>query len=173
MSRGLGDVYKRQTQVGSFTMGDLKDDCLAVTAADTAPVWIDNDFIESQETGGGNAFPIWVPPGPEYGGAARCSGARAVAAGLHNRPTRETARDTVSWWQTLPAERRSAMRAGLSADIEAKILENWHYWFVIDLASIYLYANQGLWLTVGLFVIYLVLVILGYRQWRASFEAHA
>ena len=119
-------TFNTVTPVGSFTMGDLKDDCLAVTAADTTPVWIDNDFIDSQETGDGNAFPIWVPPGPEYGGAARCSGARAVAAGLHNRPTRETARDTVSWWNTLPAERRSALRAGLSADIETKILENWH-----------------------------------------------
>ena len=60
-----------------------------------------------------------------------------------------------------------------TAMVARKILENWHYWFVIDVASIYLYANQGLWLTVGLFVIYLVLVVVGYRQWRASFEAHA
>lgn len=59
-----------------------------------------------------------------------------------------------------------------TAMVARKILENWHYWFVIDVASIYLYANQGLWLTVGLFVIYLVLVVVGYRQWRASFEAH-
>jgi nicotinamide mononucleotide transporter len=57
-----------------------------------------------------------------------------------------------------------------TAMVARKILENWHYWFVIDLASIYLYASQGLWLTVGLFCVYLVLVVVGYRQWRASFE---
>ncbi len=59
-----------------------------------------------------------------------------------------------------------------TAMVARKILENWHYWFVIDVASIYLYANQGLWLTVGLFLVYLLLVVVGYRQWRASFEAH-
>jgi nicotinamide mononucleotide transporter len=59
-----------------------------------------------------------------------------------------------------------------TAMVARKILENWHYWFVIDVASIYLYASQGLWLTVGLFGVYLVLVVIGYRQWRASFEAH-
>lgn len=118
-------TFNAVTPVGSFTMGNLKDDCLAVTAADTTPVWIDNGFIESQDTGGGNAFPIWVPPGAEYGGAARVSGERAVAAGLHNRPTRETARDTVAWWKTLPEERRATLRAGLAPDTEAKILENW------------------------------------------------
>lgn len=118
-------TFNTVTPVGSFTMGELKDDCLAVTAADMSPVWIDNNFIESQETGGGNAFPIWVPPGPEEAGAARCSGERAVAAGLRNRPTRETARDTVTWWNTLPDERREKTRAGLAPDIEAEILRNW------------------------------------------------
>jgi 2'-hydroxyisoflavone reductase len=54
------------------------------------------------------------------------SGERAVAKGLKNRPTRETARDTVRWWKTLPAERTEKMRAGLSSEIEAEILNAWH-----------------------------------------------
>jgi nicotinamide mononucleotide transporter len=59
-----------------------------------------------------------------------------------------------------------------TAMVARKILENWHYWFVIDSASIYLYASQGLWLTVGLFLVYLVLVVIGYREWRGTLEAH-
>ena len=94
-------TFNTVTPVGEFTMGDLKDDCLAVTASDMRPVWMDHEFLQTQETGGGNAFPIWVSPEPQQAGAARCSGARAIAAGLRNRPTRETVRDTVSWWQTL------------------------------------------------------------------------
>ena len=118
-------TFNTVTPVGSFTMGELLEDSLAVTAADTAAVWMAHDFIDSQETGSGNAFPIWVPPVPEFAGAARCSGERAVAAGLHNRPTRETARDTVTWWKTLPAERTEKMRAGLSPAIEAELLATW------------------------------------------------
>jgi nicotinamide mononucleotide transporter len=49
-----------------------------------------------------------------------------------------------------------------------KVLQNWYYWFVIDTVSIYLYASQGLWLTAILFLVYLVLIVVGYRRWRAS-----
>jgi len=111
---------------GSFNMGDLLEDSLAVTAADMTPVWVDYDFILSQDTGEGNSFPIWSPPLPEHAGSADVSGERALAQGLENRPTRETARDTVTWWKTLPAERTEKMRAGLSPDIETKLLEAWH-----------------------------------------------
>ena len=47
-----------------------------------------------------------------------------------------------------------------------KILENWIYWFVIDALSIYLYLDRGLYLTVLLFLIYLVIVVFGFISWR-------
>ena len=47
-----------------------------------------------------------------------------------------------------------------------KVLENWLYWIVIDIASMILYANSGLWVTVLLFALYVVLAVLGYAQWR-------
>lgn len=56
--------------------------------------------------------------------------------------------------------------------VARKILENWFYWFVIDSLSIYLYASQGLWLTAALFGLYLVLVVVGYREWRATLPAY-
>lgn len=56
--------------------------------------------------------------------------------------------------------------------VARKVLQNWHYWFVIDAVSVYLYASQGLWLTALLFMVYLVLILVGYRQWRASMPAH-
>ncbi len=52
--------------------------------------------------------------------------------------------------------------------VARKVLQNWHYWFVIDAASAWLYAHQGLWLTAGLFVFYLVLIVIGYRDWKSS-----
>ena len=50
--------------------------------------------------------------------------------------------------------------------VARKIIQNWHYWFVIDSVSIYLYASRGLWLTVLLFALYLVLIVIGFREWR-------
>lgn len=54
--------------------------------------------------------------------------------------------------------------------VARKVLENWVYWFVIDAVSVGLYLNRGLLLTALLFVLYLVLIILGYRNWRASMQ---
>lgn len=50
--------------------------------------------------------------------------------------------------------------------VTQKVLENWLYWFVIDLVSIYLYIEKGLIPTAGLFVVYVVIVIFGYFSWR-------
>ena len=53
------------------------------------------------------------------------SNARALAKGLISRPIPETARDTLSWWRTLPAERRAKLRAGLSPEREGEVLAAW------------------------------------------------
>ncbi len=55
--------------------------------------------------------------------------------------------------------------------VAKKIIQNWHYWFVIDSVSVYLYVSRGLWLTALLFVLYLVLIVIGYRAWRKSMDA--
>jgi nicotinamide mononucleotide transporter len=52
--------------------------------------------------------------------------------------------------------------------VARKILENWIYWFVIDSVSVYLYISRELYLTSGLFLLYLVLIVIGYRAWRRS-----
>jgi nicotinamide mononucleotide transporter len=52
--------------------------------------------------------------------------------------------------------------------VARKVIENWIYWFVIDSVSIYLYIDRGLVLYAGLFVAYLVLVVIGFRAWLAD-----
>lgn len=53
--------------------------------------------------------------------------------------------------------------------VARKILENWLYWIVIDVASIYLFIDRGLNQTVVLYMIYLVLAVIGYISWRKHF----
>lgn len=54
--------------------------------------------------------------------------------------------------------------------VARKILENWLYWLVIDSVSIFLYLDRGLLLTAGLFGVYLVIAVFGYRQWLQSYQ---
>ncbi|MCL1075065.1 nicotinamide riboside transporter PnuC [Shewanella dokdonensis] len=55
--------------------------------------------------------------------------------------------------------------------VAQKVLENWLYWVVIDLVSIYLYVSKGLMLTSLLFVLYVALAVGGYFLWRADWRA--
>lgn len=55
--------------------------------------------------------------------------------------------------------------------VARKLLENWLWWFAIDSLSIWLYAQRGLWLTVLLFMAYLLLIIRGYASWRRELPA--
>jgi len=50
--------------------------------------------------------------------------------------------------------------------VAKKIIENWIYWFVIDSISIYLFISRELYLTAFLFLIYLLIIIFGYKSWR-------
>jgi nicotinamide mononucleotide transporter len=55
--------------------------------------------------------------------------------------------------------------------VARKVLENWLYWFVIDSISVYLYLARGLTLTALLFVLYLVLIVIGWRRWWLDWRA--
>lgn len=57
--------------------------------------------------------------------------------------------------------------------ITQKILNNWLYWIVIDLALVYLYGSQGLELTSVLYLVYSVLAIFAWMQWRKQFKLQA
>ena len=125
LEQSTSGVFNTVTPAGEYTMGNLHDDCLAVSASDMQAVWVSADFLEEQKLLEGREIPIWAPPAGEYGKVAYVNGEKAVAAGLRNRPVRETARDALAWWNTLPEERTSKMRAGLAAEQEAATLKLW------------------------------------------------
>ena len=54
--------------------------------------------------------------------------------------------------------------------VAKKILENWFYWFVIDFVSVFLFISRELYPTALLFLVYLVLVVFGYKAWRKSWQ---
>ncbi len=50
-----------------------------------------------------------------------------------------------------------------------KILQNWLYWIVIDVAAIMLYSQTGFYATVALFSVYVVLAFIGYGKWMKHY----
>ncbi len=49
-----------------------------------------------------------------------------------------------------------------------RFVENWHWWILVNLISIPLYVLKGLYLTAGLYGVFLVLAIAGLVAWRKA-----
>jgi len=54
--------------------------------------------------------------------------------------------------------------------VARKVLENWWYWLVIDVVSVFIYWARDLPLTSLLFVIYVMLVPIGLLNWTRSYR---
>jgi nicotinamide mononucleotide transporter len=57
--------------------------------------------------------------------------------------------------------------------VARKVFENWHWWLAIDSVSSCLYFTRHLYLTMLLFILYVLLSVIGMRQWRRSLPAAA
>src|SRR6185503_7978744 len=121
-----------QKQMGTFnttgpkdaiTMHELLDLCHAGIGGSTARfVWVDTDFLEKKEVAPWTDLPVWT--GKDRG-MASVSSKRAIERGLKFRPIGNTAGDTLTWWKTLPAERREKPKVGLTPQREAEVLAAW------------------------------------------------
>lgn len=49
-----------------------------------------------------------------------------------------------------------------------KRLESWMFWIAVDVVAIGIYWFKALYLTTGLYAVFLVLSIIGWREWRDS-----
>jgi nicotinamide mononucleotide transporter len=57
--------------------------------------------------------------------------------------------------------------------VARKVLENWWYWLAIDGVSMVLYWLRDLELTAALFLLYVLLIPVGFINWRRSMTASA
>ena len=125
----IAGTFNTATPEYGYTMGDLLTDCQAVTASPVDEIWIDEAFAlaanRNQPARNYGAFPVWQPQRGPDAMPAQVMSAAARNAGLHNRPVRETLRDLMSWWATLPEERTSKLQAGLSPEFEAELIARW------------------------------------------------
>ncbi len=104
-------------EIGAM-LGSIKD-ALHSSATFT---WLPAEFLKQQKVEAWSDMPVWA--GDELG-LARTKIDRALAKGLTFRPLAETARDTLTWFKSLPQERRSKLRAGVTPEREAEVLAAW------------------------------------------------
>jgi 2'-hydroxyisoflavone reductase len=112
---------------GAFTMGALIKASLDASAkAGTTATWVPEDFLATQWKADDLDLPPWSPMKGDSAGASLTSMSSAARTGLRSRPLDVTVRDTLAWFQSLPAERQAKLRAGLDAQKESDALHAWH-----------------------------------------------
>ena len=136
--RDLGEWYIRLAEDGStgtfngvgprspMSIAGMLYGIRATVDNDISFTWVPADFLEEYEVAAWQHMTVWVPPIGEYAGFSASNIDRGIAAGLTFRPLANTVVATIEYWNSLPAERREAPRAGCPADLEAKVLKAWH-----------------------------------------------
>jgi 2'-hydroxyisoflavone reductase len=125
VERQVDGYFNAVTPPGALTMGALMDTCRKVTGADTKLTWIDEEFLAAKLKPEEMNFAPWGPMHGEEAGGSLTGMQAAADQGLKARPLEDTVRDTLTWHETRPAERKAALRSGFSAEKETEILAAW------------------------------------------------
>ncbi len=105
-----------------LTMGEMLDQIGTIATNEFELTWVTEDFLESQGVAPWSDLPTWIPGDALMLVAVQ----KSVDAGLTFRPLPVTARDTLEWDKTRPAEERANRRFGWSREREREVLNAWH-----------------------------------------------
>ncbi len=119
-------VYNATGPASPLAIGGMLDGIKTALAAKANFTWVKADFLEAQKVAPWSDMPVWIPPHGEMAGFASLNVKKALAKGLTFRPLADTARDTLQWFKSQPAERQAKLHAGLSPQREAEVLAAWH-----------------------------------------------
>ena len=126
VEKGAVGAYNATGPSTPLPVGEMLGGIKSALNANATFTFADADFLEAQKVAPWSDMPVWVPPRGEDGGLGRTSIKKALTEGLTFRPLDMTARDTLAWFKTLPADRQAEMKAGLKPEREAEVLAEWH-----------------------------------------------
>src|SRR5881296_3682827 len=115
-------IYNATGPAKPLEIGEMLDEIKDALHSSATFIWLPAEFLQQQKVEAWSDMPVWA--GDELG-LARTKIDRALAKGLTFRPLAETARDTLAWFKSLPQDRQSKLRAGLTREREAEVLAAW------------------------------------------------
>jgi 2'-hydroxyisoflavone reductase len=119
-------IYNATGPATRLGIGEMLDGIKGALNSKAKFTWVNADFLESHKISPWSDMPVWIPPRGEEAGGNQVSIKSALGKGLTFRPLAETARDTLSWFKSQPAERQAKLKAGLTPEREAEVLAAWH-----------------------------------------------
>jgi 2'-hydroxyisoflavone reductase len=88
--------------------------------------WVDADFLREHGANPyGRELPVFQVMRGRTAGFARFDLSPEIKAGLTFRPMEVTARETLEWFRTLPADRQAGLKTGFTPEREQELLAKW------------------------------------------------
>ncbi|HSL70788.1 MAG TPA: NAD-dependent epimerase/dehydratase family protein, partial [Longimicrobiales bacterium] len=89
--------------------------------------WVDTDFLIANNVRPySSELPVFQAMRGRTAGFAQFDLTPEIKAGLKFRPLELTARETLDWFRTLPADRQAGIKTGFKPEREKQLLELWH-----------------------------------------------
>lgn len=123
-----GDVgtYNAVGPKADLSIAEMLYGIRAITSADVNFTWVNADFLAEHKVAPWVDMPVWVPGKGEDAGFSRVNRSKAIAKGLTFRPLADTAKTTLDWFKSLPAERQAKLVFGIDPKRETEVLAAWH-----------------------------------------------
>ena len=115
-------IYNATGPAKPFGIGPMLDGIKNALKSDANFTWVSEEFLTEQKVQPWSDMPVWAG---KDDAVARTNIDRALSNGLTFRPLEVTARDTLAWFKSLPQDRQSHPKAGLSSQREAEVLAAW------------------------------------------------
>jgi len=118
-------VYNALGPQTPWSFAGFLDGIREAVPSDGAFTWVDTDFLLGHDVLPYREMPVWMPARDGHEGFGRFDITREVALGLTFRPLAVTARDTLAYYHAQPEERQRELRAGITPEREAAVLQRW------------------------------------------------
>ena len=126
-------VYNATGPAKELSMKVMLKDTNAGIPGQVTFEWVDLDFLEKEKVSVESHFPLYAAPVGDTAGFHRCNISRALSKGLKFRPVSDTARATLDWYKSLPAELQPRIAPQFATkeneepwlDTEKRLLAKW------------------------------------------------
>ncbi len=118
-------VFNAAGPASRFTVGEMLESTRAALGSRATFTHVTSAFLREQQINPWSDLPVWAPAEGELAGMTARSIARALAAGLTFRPFADTVKATMAFYEQQTDERKAQLRAGLTAEREARVLAAW------------------------------------------------
>ena len=120
---GENGIYNATGKPFDLTFGALLEEIKAVTESDARFTWASEEFLTAESVAPWSEMPLYLHESDvDWQGFLSANVDRAIAKGLEFRRLSETILETLNWRKGV----KDDLKAGISAEREAELLEQWH-----------------------------------------------